>query len=106
MVLMFVIIILSIITEHILTKDLAEDIGWKKPRVKVKLKPLIYTQIRWGRNKSKEVKGKIAEKYATQGTWKWEEGKAKKKIQSKLREEQMRSQDKPVLRAPKTAISP
>lgn len=44
--------------------------------------------------------------YATQGTWKYEDSKDKKKNPIKLREEQMRSQDKAVLRALKTAISP
>lgn len=71
------------------------------------MEPLIYTQIRKGKNKSKKVEreGKITGQYATQVTWKYEDGKEKKNP-IKLREEQMRSQDKPVLRAPKTAISP
>lgn len=44
---------------------------------------------------------------ATQETWKYEESKDKKKKNPiKLCEEQMRSQDKAVLRALKTAISP
>lgn len=45
---------------------------------------------------------------ATQETWKYEESKDKKKKKNpiKLCEEQMRSQDKAVLRALKTAISP
>lgn len=49
--------------------------------------------------------------WTTQETWKYEEGKDKKKKEKrknpiKLCEEQMRSQDKAVLRALKTAISP
>ena len=81
--------------------------GQKKPRFKVKLQPLIYTQIREWKNKSKEVeRGKDCRKVCNSRNLEVGGGGQGKKIQSKLREEQMRSQDKPVLRAPKTAISP
>lgn len=68
--------------------------------------PLIYTNYREDKQKLRSWKKEIDCREVFNFR-KLEVGKGQgKKIQSKLREEQMRSQDKPVLRAPKTAISP
>lgn len=84
--LMFVINILSVLIEQMketLLKTCRPCRGYwpEKAKIQSPMEPLIYTQIRKGKNKSKEVEreGKITGQYATQGTWKYEDGKEKKK---------------------------